>query len=237
VLKCLVAGTSPPEGERLVGFRQIGVDRDGTLEARHGLLYPAPGQQRIAEPVPRLSKARVKRKRTPVAFLACLQPLCPIQGIGTVDVRLGKVRCQLDSAVGARQTGFECALLVLDRREIAVRARVVRIEREGAAVTFRCIRPPPRRTQGVTQVQMGGREVRQNGDRPLDQLDCTLMSSTLVRNDSEKVHSVDMIRSFLQHLAIEGLGSISPPGLVMREGGLKVPENVRLSPDGLFVVW
>ena len=63
------------------------------------------------------------------------------------------------------------------------------------------------------------------------------MSSTLVRNDSEKVHSVDMIRSFLQHLAIEGLGSISPPGLVMREGGLKVPENVRLSPDGLFVVW
>jgi hypothetical protein len=69
---------------------------------------------------------------------------------------------------------------------------------------------------------MGGREVRHDGDRPFDQLNCALVSSALVGDDPEKVKSVGMIRDFLQNLPVESLSPITPACSVMSESGLKV---------------
>ena len=116
-----------------------------------------------------------------------------------------------------------------------MRDRVIRIERQGTAVTFRRIRPPARRPQGVAQVQMGGREIRRNSKRAFDQLDGAPMSPAFVRKDAEKGKSIDMIRVFLQHLAAKRIGPVTSPALVMCDGGLKVPRGVCLPPGGSLV--
>ena len=63
------------------------------------------------------------------------------------------------------------------------------------------------------------------------------MSPTFMFDQPEQMQSVGMIGGFLQHFPIKSLGPVTPPGLVMGVGRLKIAKNLECPPGVVSIAW
>ncbi len=137
-----------------------------------------------------------------------------------VEQRAREIRQERDGAPSDLQGLLEGILLDQRPREIAVRHAEIGLERNRSAVAFDRFGESPGGSQRIAIIEMRVRIVRQRRQHSPYEFKRGRDLAVLESDDAKQMRRLGMIRLPRERLAVEGLGSIEPPGLMVREARL-----------------